>query len=440
MCVEVKQGGGTCMLELDGRTLTFEKFRECCLEPNVPAVIRCAVPECETGSKEGFVSCLERMTSRLAPMSLIDAYGEGHHVPTVEFMTGTTSDSDQFECMECRMRPLGEVMECWRRKDGVLYLKDWHMQLECESQGRATERTSVEKKAVIDGYHCIVHGDGLYQVPEYLGHDWMDDFCRCLGGGDANYCHFGDTESDYRFAYIGPPSSWTPLHFDVFGTYSWSLNVCGEKLWFFPSPEGNQRLLETSLYGLMLPVDIRTTTGAELCAVLQRPGDLVFVPSGYLHQVHNVSGPRFLLPPKNILRPDDLANPKKAKVLDNDDTGSVSLVISINHNWCNEWCVERMVKAFCRDANRLQRLLTEEDRVLLFGEDCTAWHKHVENLLIGGTNWNFACIRSFLKHRLACLSIQNDGKGAEVGLRRLLKKCLAEVDAVELRITHTCGS
>lgn len=30
--------------------------------------------------------------------------------------------------------------------------------------------------------------------------------------------------------------SWTPLHADVFRSYSWSANVCGKKRWFFLDP------------------------------------------------------------------------------------------------------------------------------------------------------------------------------------------------------------
>lgn len=32
------------------------------------------------------------------------------------------------------------------------------------------------------------------------------------------------------------PGSWTPLHADVFRSYSWSANVCGKKHWLFLSP------------------------------------------------------------------------------------------------------------------------------------------------------------------------------------------------------------
>lgn len=36
--------------------------------------------------------------------------------------------------------------------------------------------------------------------------------------------------------FIFSAGSWTPLHADVFRSYSWSANVCGKKKWLFLSP------------------------------------------------------------------------------------------------------------------------------------------------------------------------------------------------------------
>ncbi|ORC91705.1 uncharacterized protein TM35_000053010 [Trypanosoma theileri] len=435
------------MLELDGRTLTFEQFRECCLKRNFPAIIRQAVRNCEEDeSKEKmFFSSLEEMKKRLVPEGLIKTFGPDHLVPTVETITDVSLEDNSSDlCMEFGQKTLNEVMECWRNKEKILYLKDWHMQSDVESLSNQKKSNEVFGNFENSEVQGIVHADGLYRVPDYLGDDWMDEFCRRSTFDEANYSFFGDEKSDYRFAYIGPPNTWTPLHFDVFGTYSWSLNVSGEKLWFFPSPEGNEHLLESGLYGLALAPDIRITTGAEIWTVHQYPGDLVFVPSGYLHQVHNINGPRFPLHGRKSIQTENVMNGTEPSALNNnnndnndDDDDSVPLIISINHNWCNEWCIEKMVDAFCRDANRIQYLLTEEDRLALFGDDIVAWHKHVERMLICGTNWNFASIRSFLKYRLNHL--KNDHSlvnGGEISVQHLLEKCLDKIDALELRVIH----
>jgi hypothetical protein len=43
--------------------------------------------------------------------------------------------------------------------------------------------------------------------------------------------------NDYRFTYMGPAGTFTPLHRDVYGSYSWSTNVIGRKRWCLIPPE-----------------------------------------------------------------------------------------------------------------------------------------------------------------------------------------------------------
>lgn len=46
-----------------------------------------------------------------------------------------------------------------------------------------------------------------------------------------------DEQSDSNFLLsLLLAGSWTPLHADVFRSYSWSANVCGKKRWFFLDP------------------------------------------------------------------------------------------------------------------------------------------------------------------------------------------------------------
>ena len=42
---------------------------------------------------------------------------------------------------------------------------------------------------------------------------------------------------DFRFCYLGPAGTFTPLHRDVYASYSWSANVVGRKLWWFFPPD-----------------------------------------------------------------------------------------------------------------------------------------------------------------------------------------------------------
>lgn len=47
--------------------------------------------------------------------------------------------------------------------------------------------------------------------------------------------------SDYRFTYMGPTGTFTPLHRDVYGSYSWSSNIVGRKRWWLIPPHLTSR-------------------------------------------------------------------------------------------------------------------------------------------------------------------------------------------------------
>lgn len=53
--------------------------------------------------------------------------------------------------------------------------------------------------------------------------------------------------SDYRFCYLGPAGTWTPLHSDVLRSYSWSANVCGRKRWLLLHPRHTHLLYDRQL-------------------------------------------------------------------------------------------------------------------------------------------------------------------------------------------------
>ncbi|KAL3281559.1 hypothetical protein HHI36_004767 [Cryptolaemus montrouzieri] len=143
----------------------------------------------------------------------------------------------------------------------LYYLKDWHLQNELKH-------------------------DCFYEVPIYFSSDWLNEYLT----------HYN--KDDYRFVYMGPKGSWTPFHQDVFSSYSWSTNICGKKRWVLFPPKEEEKLLDDLGN---LPYDIEEIPdNIDYFEVIQYPGDALFVPSGWHHQVWN---------------------------LDN--------TISINHNWVN---------------------------------------------------------------------------------------------------------
>lgn len=201
----------------------------------------------------------------------------GHHEVSVHDARGTREDMT-----------LADYADWWLAECGVAasrewkYLKDWHLaHLEPDYQA--------------------------YHVPDCLGGDWLNEHwmastTRSEGG-------------DHRFVYVGPAGSCTSLHADVLFSYSWSTNVVGTKRWLLVPSEHRGLVSDASTRPLAADLStLRSSSGEAVVApveVIQRAGELLFVPSGWYHQVENVTE-----------------------------------CISINHNWLNahnvSWALERI--------------------------------------------------------------------------------------------------
>ncbi len=99
-----------------------------------------------------------------------------------------------------------DVVSLWEAGEGQsLYIKDWHL-----------ARTLTSKNPAHDMF---------YTTPEVFRDDWMNAY------------YSAHTEDDFRFVYVGAAGTFTPLHRDVYTSYSWSTNVCGHKRWWLFPPE-----------------------------------------------------------------------------------------------------------------------------------------------------------------------------------------------------------
>ncbi|XP_001376273.2 2-oxoglutarate and iron-dependent oxygenase JMJD4 [Monodelphis domestica] len=211
---------------------------------------------------------------------------------------------------------------------GCLYLKDWHLY-----------RTFPD-------HH-------VYTTPVYFSSDWLNEYWDEL------------QVDDYRFVYMGPKGSWTPFHADVFRSYSWSVNICGRKRWLLFPPGQEESLLD---YHGNLPYDVTASALLDIdvypkyssCCppieIIQEAGEMLFVPSGWHHQVYNL-----------------------------DDT------ISINHNWMNGCNVTTMWHFLQSELNAVQQEIDEWKDTM---ED---WHQHCQVIMKSCTGIDYKEFYNFLK-------------------------------------------
>lgn len=151
-----------------------------------------------------------------------------------------------------------DVVSLWQEAKGeTLYVKDWHL-----------ARALV---ADVSGGGCSA---AFYTTPDIFRDDWMNAYYSAC------------TEDDFRFVYVGAAHTFTPLHRDVYASYSWSTNVCGRKRWWLFPPDqtpllfrkGGEEHMETAY-------DVRSVDPAKFprfdqalpIVVEQGPGETIFV-------------------------------------------------------------------------------------------------------------------------------------------------------------------
>lgn len=89
----------------------------------------------------------------------------------------------------------------------------------------------------------------------------------------------------------------SPFHVDIFRSYSWSVNICGRKKWLL-FPPGQEEALRDKHGSLPYDVTCPELTDTRLypthlhssppLEITQEAGEMLFVPSGWHHQVHNL--------------------------------------------------------------------------------------------------------------------------------------------------------
>ncbi|XP_024170344.1 2-oxoglutarate and iron-dependent oxygenase JMJD4 isoform X1 [Rosa chinensis] len=272
---------------VNGKEMSYSEFVGRYMEKNQPVVL--------TGLMDDWRACRDWVTDDGNPnLQFFATHFGKSKVQVADCGTREYTDQKRLEMT------VGEFVEQWRgdsvqehctapsQASGskmLLYLKDWHFVKEYP------EYTA-------------------YTTPMFFCDDWLNTYLdNYRMHNDPNiYSENNDIScSDYRFVYMGAKGTWTPLHADVFRSYSWSANVCGKKQWLFLSPSQSHlvfdRNMKNSVYNIFDDVSETKFPGfakAMWFECTQEQNDIIFVPSGWYHQVHNL-----------------------------EDT------ISINHNWFN---------------------------------------------------------------------------------------------------------
>ncbi|CAI5745626.1 unnamed protein product [Peronospora destructor] len=218
------------------------------------------------------------------------------------------------------------------------------------------ESKTVGKKYLKDWHFVHAFGHDIYETPPFFKDDWLNWW----------WDHKEKSESDYRFVYLGPAGSWTPLHQDVFRSYSWSVNVCGRKQWILFHPNDERKLKDR--FGRFVIPDVTATVTdkenyphfheAKPVYVVQETGDAIFVPSGWYHQVRNM-----------------------------EDT------ISINHNWFNGYNICEVWGFLKREYAAAEHELEDLKEIGLVGRDFV---DQCQRVMLANTGINYVEFRELL--------------------------------------------
>ncbi|WJX39129.1 hypothetical protein P8452_26708 [Trifolium repens] len=231
----------------------------------------------------------------------------------------------------------------------VPYLKDWHF---------------------VKEYPDYV----AYITPMFFCDDWLNlylDNFRMNTYSDSSPQNTEICCSDYRFVYMGIKGSWTPLHADVFRSYSWSANVCGKKRWNVKSCVYNifDEVSDSKYPGFKKAIWLECT---------QEAGEIIFVPSGWYHQVHNL-----------------------------EDT------ISINHNWFNAYNLSWVWNLLLRDYNEAKEYIEDIKDI------CDDFECLCQRNLAANTGMNFYDFFTFISYfslaNLVLLCYINGKDGSTTG-------------------------
>lgn len=173
----------------------------------------------------------------------------------------------------------------WSFSSYLKYLK--------ERNTTTTQNDSSSSKFYLKDWHFVSELKGKYspyETPLVFSDDWLNNV-----SGRLDWQTNRGMNDDYKFLYFGIAGTKSYLHTDVFQSYSWSTNIVGRKKWIFFSPNDCKMLFENDQIRAQIS-DIESIVDLKLkekfwkyaIVFIQQPGETIFVPSGWMHQVENL--------------------------------------------------------------------------------------------------------------------------------------------------------
>ncbi|GJE99471.1 cupin-like domain-containing protein [Phanerochaete sordida] len=336
---------------------TYEEFLECHLKQNKPVIIGRRLIEGWPALQEwtqSSTSEADDISMEINWGHLSEAFGDQ------DVSVSDCSQADSFGNLECESAKLKDVVTKWQKGDGQsLYVKDWHLARSVESAPSSTRRTGTVP---------------FYTTPTIFADDWMNAY------------YTAHTSDDFRFVYVGAAGTFTPLHRDVYCSYSWSTNVCGRKRWWLFPPEQTpllfMRTRKVSVHDVrdVDPAQFPDFAQARPLVVEQDEGETIFVPSGWYHQVENLTA-----------------------------------CVSINHNWCNSVNLPMLYDSMCEKVVEVEDALEDVRDMLRSShlDDERAWKTEfravVQGLVQQDAGWNWLTFWRMVAHALGSAVRQETG-------------------------------
>ncbi|KAL9439150.1 hypothetical protein AB3S75_024752 [Citrus x aurantiifolia] len=334
--------GGERIEKLNGKEVSYSEFVEKYMAKNQPVVL--------TGLMDDWRACKDWVTENGQPNLLFFS---------------THFGKSKVQVADCGIR---EFTDQKRVEMSVSeFVKNWLENSIMENSNASTNEANDKSVLYLKDWHFAKEYPEYvaYRTPLIFCDDWLNmylDHFR-LHKDPESYQKDNDICcSDYRFVYMGAKGSWTPLHADVFRSYSWSANVCGKKKWLFLSPSQCHLVFDRNLKGCVYNIfdDVSETDFPGFKKTIwlectQEQNEIIFVPSGWYHQVHNL-----------------------------EDT------ISINHNWFNGYNLSWVWDLLLRDYNEAKEYIED------IRDICDDFEGLCQRNLAANTGMNFYDFFSFI--------------------------------------------